>query len=73
MSREQARHGMKLYAYARLAAYAKLDTQAGHAVMAAIDALPNSGPVQISNTGYSMVLTESKPRGTRAYRHSLSA
>jgi hypothetical protein len=42
--------------------------------MAAIDALPNSGPVQISNTGYSMVLTDaSKPRGARAYRHSLTA
>ena len=62
-SRSQAIHGMKLYAYGRLEAFAKLDTQAAHDVMAAIEACDDIIPpqaqrcVEISNTGYSMILS----------------
>jgi hypothetical protein len=52
MSYEQATHGMMLRAYEILEAFGKLDTQAAHNVMAAIDR--GEAVVEISNTGYSL-------------------
>jgi hypothetical protein len=63
MSRSQAVHGMKRYAYDRLEAFALLDTKAAHNVMAMIercdDILPpqDQRHVEIANTGYSMNLS----------------
>jgi hypothetical protein len=63
MSRAQAIHGMRRFAYARLEAFGKLDTQAAHDVMAAIDRADDILPPQdqhhitISNTGYAMILS----------------
>jgi hypothetical protein len=70
MSRSQAIHGMRKLAYQQLAAFGKLDTQAAHDVMTAIDRCDDIlSPqdhrfVKISNTGFHLVLrnTARSPR-----------
>lgn len=63
MSMPQALHGMRKLAYAKLESFAKLDTVAAHKVMGEIDACNDILPkgesrcVTISNTGYSLTLT----------------
>jgi hypothetical protein len=66
MNRAAAIHGMRKRAYTILEAFAKLDTAAAHAVMSAIDACDDILPpqaqryVEISNTGYSIILSNTK-------------
>jgi hypothetical protein len=70
MSRKQAVHGMRLLAYQQLEAFGKLDTEAAHDVMAAIDKCDDIlSPqdhrfVKISNTGFHLVMrnTARSPR-----------
>jgi hypothetical protein len=66
MNRSQAIHGMRKRAYTILQAFAKLDTDAAYAVMKAIedcdDIIPPQAQryVEISNTGYSLILSNTR-------------
>jgi hypothetical protein len=70
MSRAQAIHGMRKLAYDKLEAFGKLDTDAAHDVMSAIDACDDIIPPQaqrnvvIGNTGYDLILTNTKRYNT---------
>lgn len=66
MSRAQAIHAMRKHAYEKLAIFGKLDTQAAHDVMNAIDRCDDilqpqeSRTVRISNTGYLIAIVNIK-------------
>jgi hypothetical protein len=66
MNRAQAIHGMRKLAYAKLNAFGKLDTVAARLVIAAIDDCDDIIPpqsqrfVQISNTGYDLIISNTK-------------
>jgi hypothetical protein len=70
MSRAQAIHGMRKLAHSKLGAFGKLDTQAAHDVMAAIEKCDDilqpqeCRTVTLSNTGYSLAIsnTARQPR-----------
>lgn len=66
MNRAQAIHAMRKHAYEKLANFGKLDTQAAHDVMNAIDRCDDilqpqeQRNVRISNTGYFIAIINTK-------------